>query len=129
MVQYLQYAWQGNGPIYGDGSYKCNPIHGEDLAEFIVDTLSDPVKCDHQEITVGGPDTYTAKALVEMAYKIYRRPLQIKSLSLGSPEITTISSLVYWAHACSKQDNVGTPFGKHNLEKFLRLIYVGAPSV
>ena len=53
--------------VFGDGAVtRCNPISEEDLAEFMVDCISDKSR-HNQIINIGGPDEpLTAKRLGEM---------------------------------------------------------------
>jgi hypothetical protein len=48
-------AKKGRVYLIGDGQSRMNPIHGEDLAHFCVQSLSEV----NQSLDVGGPETLT----------------------------------------------------------------------
>ena len=73
MADFLKMAKGGKVYLFGDGSLKLNPIHGEDLAKVIVDSMSRNSK----EINVGGPDLLTQNEIAELALKAYAKPIRI----------------------------------------------------
>ena len=48
-------AKKGRVYLFGNGEFRANPIHGEDLASVCVDAIED----SKQEIKVGGPESFT----------------------------------------------------------------------
>lgn len=64
MAQYLEMAKKGKIYLVGDGDYKINPIHGEDLAKTCLDAL----QTGEKEIEAGGPEVFTHK---EIAFKAF----------------------------------------------------------
>jgi uncharacterized protein YbjT (DUF2867 family) len=62
----MDLARAGFAPLVGDGSARTNPIHEKDLAHVIVDGLDYP----NREISVGGPEVLTRRAIFEMAFKV-----------------------------------------------------------
>ncbi len=85
MTELLSMAQKGKIYLFGNGEYRANPIHGADLAEFIVNNISSREK----ELSTGGPDILTQNEMAEAAFsaagrktKIKYIPLWIKSLSL-----------------------------------------------
>ncbi len=85
MTEVLQMARQGKVYLIGDGHYKSNPIHGQDLADFIVEKMGSAEK----EIDVGGPEIFTQNEIAGMAFqalgkkeKIIHIPLWIRDITL-----------------------------------------------
>lgn len=85
MTEVLQMARKGTVYLFGDGSYRGNPIHGADLADFIVSYMD----VADTELSVGGPEILTQKQMAAAAFtaarteeKIVCIPLWIKNLSL-----------------------------------------------
>ena len=59
-------AKQGRVYLFGQGEYRSNPIHGEDLATLCVDAID---KAD-RVIEVGGPETFTQNQIAETAFDV-----------------------------------------------------------
>ena len=64
-TEFLKMAKKGKAELFGDGSYRMNPIHGKDLAEVCVNAITSKEKT----IEVGGPEVFTHKEIVELAFK------------------------------------------------------------
>lgn len=73
MKDFLQMAKSGRVYLFGSGSQKFNPIHGEDLAKVIVSHLEITVK----ELTVGGPDILTLNQISKLALQSFNKPIKI----------------------------------------------------
>jgi uncharacterized protein YbjT (DUF2867 family) len=74
MGEVLDLAMAGSGYVPGDGTHKINPIHGKDLAEYIADLVEKrDILPTGAEYEVGGPETFTYRALMELAFKVARR--------------------------------------------------------
>lgn len=85
ITEVLNMARQGKVYLFGDGHYKSNPIHGQDLAEFIVSKMD----CEENELDVGGPEIFTQNEIAGMALrvlgekeKITHIPIWIRDISL-----------------------------------------------
>ena len=61
-------AKRGRVYLFGNGEFKMNPIHGEDLAVACVDAINKP----DQEIEVGGPETLTHNEIAAAAFEVLR---------------------------------------------------------
>jgi uncharacterized protein YbjT (DUF2867 family) len=66
MSEFLNMAKRGKIYLFGNGEYRSNPIHGEDLAVVCVDAIDRPDK----EIEIGGPETLTQNEIASMAFEI-----------------------------------------------------------
>ncbi|MEQ9221332.1 MAG: SDR family oxidoreductase [Cyclobacteriaceae bacterium] len=73
MRDFLDMAKKGKVYLFGDGAYKLNPIHGEDLASYIVENLDSPV----QDLEVGGPDVLTQNEIASLAINAFYLPVKI----------------------------------------------------
>lgn len=69
MTDVLTMARKGMGLVVGDGEGHVNPIHGADLAAFIVEKVTGPAG----EWDVGGPDVFTYRELAQLAFDIAGR--------------------------------------------------------
>lgn len=73
MAEFMKMAKKGKAELFGDGSYRMNPIHGKDLAEVCVDAVSSNIK----EIEVGGPEILTHKEIVDLAFNTLEKKAKI----------------------------------------------------
>lgn len=73
MQDFLDMAKGGRVFLFGDGHFRLNPIHGDDLAEVVVDAIEK----GRGTLNVGGPDTFTHKQLAEMALEVSNKPIRI----------------------------------------------------
>ena len=64
-TEFLKIEKKGKAELFGDGSFKMNPIHGSDLAEVCVSAIG----TRDNVIEVGGSEVYTHKEIVELAFK------------------------------------------------------------
>lgn len=76
MADFLNMAKSGRVYLFGNGELKLNPIHGQDLAEVVVDAVNQDVK----EINIGGPDLLSQNEIGELALKAYSKPIKITHL-------------------------------------------------
>jgi len=76
MGEFLKMAKGGKIYLFGNGKLKLNPIHGEDLAKVIVDSISQ----DTKEFNIGGPDLLSQNEIAELALKAYGKNIKIRHL-------------------------------------------------
>lgn len=125
VTDFLSMARHGIGFTVGDGRAKVNPIHGADLASFIVEHLTVP----SGSWDVGGPDAFSYEELEELAFRvagrrprIFRvqpgilRPLQWAS-DRASPRV---GNLTRFFLESLESDALGTPIAGQRLEPYLR---------
>ena len=74
MTEFLKMAKKGTVNLFGDGSYKTNPIHGADLAKVCVEAIESSDKT----IEVGGPEVFTHNEIAELAFKVVNTKPKIK---------------------------------------------------
>ncbi len=85
MTEVLNMAKKGSAYLFGNGEYKGNPIHGTDLAEFIIKNMDR----QNEELKVGGPQILTQNEMAQAAFaalgkkeKIVHIPLWIRDIAL-----------------------------------------------
>ena len=76
MEDFLRMARRGKVYLFGNGTFKLNPIHGADLAKVCVDAIYGP----KNEINVGGPDILTQNDLATLAFKAWSKKPKILHL-------------------------------------------------
>ncbi|CAA6819904.1 MAG: Putative NADH-flavin reductase [uncultured Thiotrichaceae bacterium] len=76
MRDFYKMACSGRVWLFGDGSYRINPVHGADLAVATADAIDE--EC--QWLDVGGPEVFTQTELAILAFQIAQKPLKISYL-------------------------------------------------
>lgn len=127
LTDFLLLARRGLGFTMGAGESKVNPIHGADLADFIVERITEPAG----SWDVGGPEIFSYRELEELAFRIAGRPPRLLRLGPGaaqslewiadrsSPRIGNLARFFLESLAV---DAVGTPVGTRRLEPYLRSV-------
>lgn len=126
MKDFLAMAKGGKVYLFGDGTLKLNPIHGEDLAKVVLEAVDQNTK----EINVGGPDMLSQNDIAQLALKAYSKPIKIVHLP------NWIRRFILWAvrtFTTSKtygpieffmttmvMDMQAPKYGKHHLEDFFK---------
>ena len=76
MKDFLQMAKSGRVYLFGSGTLKMNPIHGEDLAKVCAEMMEEKIL----EQTVGGMDIFSHNQLAELALKAWGKRVRINHL-------------------------------------------------
>lgn len=126
MKDFLEMAKSGRVYLFGDGNQKFNPIHGEDLAQFIYELMQKNVK----ETTVGGPDVLSLKDIGKMALKTLNKPVKItlfpdwirKFLIWSLRKFTSVKRYgpIEFFLTLMAKDNIAPTYGKKRLVNFFR---------
>jgi uncharacterized protein YbjT (DUF2867 family) len=124
MTELLTMAKKGTVYLFGNGEFKGNPIHGADLAAYMVQKLDS----DQSELDIGGPDVLSQNQMARAAFKAAGRkekmvyiPLWIKNILLRlvrwftSPK--TYGPIEFFMTVMS-MDMVAPAVGKYHLEDF-----------
>lgn len=128
VTDFLLMARRGFGFTLGDGTAKINPIHGADLAEFIVEHLAEP----SMSWDIGGPDILSYRELEELAFRVAARrqrilripPSVLRPLQWAADRSSPrLSNLTRFFLESLKIDAVGTPTGDRRIEPFLRAVH------
>ncbi|WP_397445278.1 SDR family oxidoreductase [Polaribacter sp. R77954] len=124
MKDFLQMAKSGRVYLFGSGNQKFNPIHGKDLATFIVDNLDETNK----ELTIGGPDVLSLNEISELALNTFNKPIKIIHLPDWMRKLTiwilrTFTSVksygpIEFFLTLMADDNIAPTFGEHHLKEF-----------
>lgn len=73
MGDFLKMARSGRVWLFGDGSFRINPIHGADLAAATFDAVEQGAEW----LDVGGPDAFTQHELGSLAFAALGKPARI----------------------------------------------------
>ena len=123
MGRFFSMAQSGHIFMVGEGEKKINPIHGADLAKVCVDA----VEGECREIAVGGPDIYTFREVIELAFHACGKSPWITSLPLWLAEgglIVTglfnrnLADLLSFAVEALKFDHIAPAYGTCHLKEF-----------
>ena len=124
MKDFLDMAKTGRVYLFGNGNYKLNPIHGEDLAQFIFDHIDE----SGREMDAGGPDILTQNEIAQLALEAHHQPLKITHLPDWTRRLTVsilrtfTSSKTYGPYefflSMMAQDNIAPRSGVHRLKTF-----------
>ncbi len=124
MNEFFNMAKKGRIYLFGKGSYKSNPIHGEDLAQVCVDSI----ELDDKEIAVGGPETLTQNEIAKAAFnalakepKITYIPEFIRKLILGLAKTFTNSKTygpIEFFMNVMAMDMIAKEYGEHTLKNY-----------
>ena len=124
MKDFLQMAKSGRVYLFGSGNQKFNPIHGEDLARAILDTLDEYNK----EFTIGGPDVFSLNEISGLALQALEKPVKIVHLpdclrTLTIWSLRTFTSVktygpIEFFLTLMAEDAIAPTYGKHHLEDF-----------
>ena len=76
MRDFLNMGESGIIYLFGHGDFKLNPIHGMDLARYILETI----EISNRELPIGGPDILTQNEIAALSLEAWKRPLRIMHL-------------------------------------------------
>ena len=124
MRDFLNMAKSGRVYLFGDGKFKLNPIHGEDLAKVCVDKMLTGEK----ERSVGGIDILSHNQLAELALKAWGEPVKITRLPDWTRRLTiwlvrtftsskTYGPIEFFLTAMA-DDNIAHQYGTNRLVDF-----------
>ncbi len=124
MKDFLQMAKSGRVYVFGSGNEKFNPIHGDDLARTIVNSLDDRLK----ELTIGGPDVLSLNDIGNLALTALNKPVKIVHLPDWSRKLTiwclrTFTSVktygpIEFFLILMAEDHIAPTYGEHRLKDF-----------
>ncbi len=124
MTEFLKMAIKGKAELFGDGNYKMNPIHGEDLAEICVNAI----ESNDNTIEIGGPEVFTHNEIVKLAaniigkeVKISYMPEWVRRMILWSARTFTSTKKygpMEFFFTVLAMDMVAPAYGKHTLSDY-----------
>ena len=124
MKDFLHMAKSGRVYLFGSGNQKFNPIHGKDLAKFIVDNLEE----NNKEFTIGGPDVFSLNDISKLALQTLNKPIKIIHLPDGLRKLTlwcfrtffnvkTYGPIEFFLTLMA-ENNIAPTYGVHHLKDF-----------
>jgi uncharacterized protein YbjT (DUF2867 family) len=124
MTELLTMAEKGTVYLFGNGEFKGNPIHGADLAEFMVQKLDS----NETELDIGGPDVLTQNQIAQCAFKVVGKKEKIVYVPLWIISITlklvrcfsgqkTYGPIEFFMTVMA-MDMVAPTYGKYHLRDF-----------
>ena len=124
MGDFLKMAKSGKVYLFGNGNFRLNPIHGEDLAQLCIDAIEK----NEKEINVGGPQTFSQNQIAKLALKAFQKPEKISHLPDWTRKFflwllrTFTSSKTYGPFefflTTMNMDMIAPEYGTHQLETF-----------
>ena len=128
----VRMAARGRGVVIGDGTARTNPIHELDVAVACADALAGGAA----EIPAGGPDVFTRRELVELAFRAVGREPRITHVSpgvfrvlatLSRPLNPRLAALLEFGSAVSLIDSIAPVRGTRRLEDYFRDVAASLP--
>ena len=124
MSEFYAMAKKGRVYLFGDGSFKSNPIHGDDLAKVCIDAIESV----ETEIKVGGPETFSHREIAEIAFeaagkkpKISHIPEWVRSGSLKALKLLLSPRKfgpIEFFMTVMAMDMVAPEYGTHRLKDY-----------
>lgn len=132
MAEMFTMARKGRVYLVGDGHFRGNPIHGEDLARACVEHLESV----DREVDIGGPEVLTQNQIALQAFdvlgkdpKLAHIPLWVGSalvrLARTFTSVRTYGPLEFFLAVLST-DMVAPAYGQHKLKEFFEEIRSGS---
>ncbi len=75
-LEILKFAKKGRGLVIGKGDCKTNPVHEAEVARACVEAL----ESQEEEIPIGGPEIFTRRETVELAFAALNRKPNLMSV-------------------------------------------------
>lgn len=122
-LELLKFAAKGRGLVVGKGHCKTNPIHEADVATVCVDAL----ESETSDIPAGGPEIFTRRETVEMAFAALNRKPSIVSIPPGLFKLMVaplklfnrrIYALMDFGIAVTQVDSIAPVVGSRNLRRY-----------
>lgn len=123
MSAFYKMAQKGRIYLFGDGTFKSNPIHGADLAVCCIQAI----EREQTEWNVGGPQTLTHNDIAKLAFdvvgktpKITYIPNCVRGLTLTILRLFTCSKVygpIEFFMTVMAMDMTAPEYGKHTLKQ------------
>jgi len=123
MSEFFKMAKSGWVFLIGNGKNRINPIYGADLAKVCVDAIPN----DDDEISAGGPVTYTGQEIAELAFSTLKKSPKIIHVPTWLAQATVYatrpfskqtSDLIDFIVAAGHGDAVAPITGEHTLADY-----------
>jgi uncharacterized protein YbjT (DUF2867 family) len=122
-LELLKFAAKGRGLVVGKGDCKTNPIHEADVAKACVDALASEVA----EVPAGGPEIFTRRETVEMAFAALNRKPSVISIPPGLFKLMIaplklfnrrVHALMDFGVAVTQVDSIAPAVGSQKLQSY-----------
>lgn len=128
MTDFYDMAKKGSVYLFGSGTLKMNPIHGEDLAKVCLDTIDS----NERIINIGGPDILSHNDIAQLAFKALNKNAKISHFPDWTRRLTlwfmrtftsskTYGPIEFFLTVMSI-DMIAPEYGKHTLEEFFTIL-------
>ena len=126
MTEFFNMAKRGRIYLLGKGEFRCNPIHGADLAEACVKWLG----TNGGEFNIGGPEILTQNEIASQAFEVLEKrqkiiyiPLMVRSLIVKFARIftpvKTYGPLEFFMTVLA-MDMVAPTYGQHTIKEYFK---------
>lgn len=124
LADFFSMAKKGRVFLIGNGKTRMNPIHGEDLAQFCIESF---LKVN-QTLPIGGPEIFTYEQMAQLAFKVLDQREHITNIpvfllnpiSLCLKWFTNYHYGLYRFFLNAMTHNLIAPmYGKHKVKDFM----------
>ena len=128
MTEFFNMANRGRIYLFGNGEFRCNPIHGADLAEACVKWLD----TNGGEFNIGGPEILTQNEIASQAFDVLEKmpkityiPLMVRNLIVKFARIFTSGNTygpIEFFMTVLAMDMVAPTYGQHTIKQYFKEI-------
>jgi uncharacterized protein YbjT (DUF2867 family) len=128
IAEFLNMANRGRIYLFGNGEFRCNPIHGADLAEACVKWLD----TNGGEFNIGGPEILTQNEIASQAFEVLEKmpkitytPLMVRNLIVKFARIfTSVKTYgpIEFFMTVLAMDMVAPTYGQHTIKQYFKEI-------
>ena len=128
MTEFFNMANRGRIYLFGNGEFRCNPIHGADLAEACVKWLD----TNGGEFNIGGPEILTQNEIASQAFDVLEKmpkityiPLMVRNLIVKFARIFTSGNTygpIEFFMTVLAMDMVAPTYGQRTIRQYFKEI-------
>jgi uncharacterized protein YbjT (DUF2867 family) len=128
MTEFFNMANRGRIYLFGNGEFRCNPIHGADLAEACVKWLD----TNGGEFNIGGPEILTQNEIASKAFDVLEKmpkityiPLMVRNLIVKFARIFTSGNTygpIEFFMTVLAMDMVAPTYGQRTIKQYFKEI-------
>jgi len=128
MTEFFNMANRGRIYLFGIGEFRCNPIHGADLAEACVKWLD----TNGGEFNIGGSEILTQNEIASQAFDVLEKmpkityiPLMVRNLIVKFAKIFTSGNTygpIEFFMTVLAMDMVAPTYGQHTIKQYFKEI-------
>ncbi|WP_221568685.1 SDR family oxidoreductase [Alkalihalobacillus sp. TS-13] len=127
LTQFLNMAKKGRVYLIGDGRTRMNPIHGEDLARFCIQSFSET----NQILEIGGPEILTYEQIIQHAFDVFNQKKNIIHIPVGLLKPVSVGIGFFSKHHyglyqffinAMTHDVIAPMYGNHKIKDYFNAI-------